>query len=120
MTDFKTVKKIGYMLAFKAITIGLIIAYFIMALMAGPFWLFQFDYAPTILFAVLIIYIAGYFFGGLTGVWIIRHNRPAILFGIIGGFLIVWTTTFAGSLIGFVKEGLQNKSEISEPFHDYN
>ena len=119
MTDFTTIKKIGYRQAFKAITVGLVIAYVIMALMAGPFWLFQFDYAPTILFAAVMIYIAGYFVGGLTSIWISKQSRLAILFGIIGGFLIVWTGTFFGSLVGFMKEGLPNNSEISEPIHDY-
>jgi hypothetical protein len=119
MTDFTTFKKIGYTQAFKAITVGLVIAYVIMALMAGPFWLFQFDYAPTILFAAIMIYIAGYFFGGLTGILISKRSQLAILFGIVGGFLIVWTATFFGSLIGFINEGLPNKSEISEPIHDY-
>lgn len=119
MTDFATIKKIGYRQAFKAITVGLVIAYIIMALMAGPFWLFQFDYAPTILFAAIIIYIAGYFFGRLTSIWISKQRRLAILFGIIGGFLIVWTATFFGSLVGFMNEGLPNNSEISEPIHDY-
>jgi glucan phosphoethanolaminetransferase (alkaline phosphatase superfamily) len=119
MTDFSTVKKIGYRQAFKAVTVGLVIAYVIMALMAGPFWLFQFDYAPTILFAAFMIYVAGYFFGGLTGIWISKQSRLSILFGIIGGFLIVWTATFFGSLIGFMKEGLPNQSEISEPIQDY-
>jgi hypothetical protein len=119
MTDFSTVKKIGYRQAFKAVTVGLVIAYVIMALMAGPLWLFQFDYAPTILFAAFMIYVAGYFFGGLTGIWISKQSRLSILFGIIGGFLIVWTATFFGSLVGFMKEGLPNQSEISEPIHDY-
>lgn len=118
MTDFSTVKKIGYRQAFKAVTVGLVIAYVIMALMAGPFWLFQFDYAPTILFAAFMIYVAGYFFGGLTGIWISKRSRLSILFGIIGGFLIVWTATFFGSLVGFMKKGLPNQSEISEPIHD--
>jgi hypothetical protein len=119
MTDITTAKKIGYRQAFKAITIGLAIAYFIMALMAGPVWLFQFDYAPTIIFAAVLTYVAGYIFGGLTGKWIIIKKLPSIPFGILGGFLIVWTSTFGGSLIGFFNEGLPNKSPISEPFHDY-
>jgi hypothetical protein len=119
MTDFTTIKKIGYVQAFKAITVGLVIAYVIMALMAGPLWLFQFDYVPTILFASFIIYVAGYFFGGLTGIWVSKRSQLAVLFGIVGGFLIVWTATFCGSLIGFMNEGLSNKSEISEPVNDY-
>lgn len=119
MTDFTTIKKIGYLQAFKAITVGLVIAYVIMALMAGPLWLFHFDYAPTILFAIFTIYVAGYFFGGLTGIWISKRSQLTVLFGIVGGFLIVWTATFCGSLIGFMNECLPNKSEISEPAYDY-
>lgn len=119
MEDFKTIKKIGYTLAFKAITVGLVIAYIIMAFMAGPLWLFQIDYAPTILFAAIVIYIVGYFFGELSGVWILKYKRPAILVGIISGFLIVWTATFFASLIGLITEGLPNKSGLSEPFYDY-
>lgn len=119
MADARTIKKIGYSQAFKAITIGLVIAYIIFGLMAEPFWLFQFDYAPTILFGAIMIYIAGYFLGGLTGICISKHSRLAILFGIIGGLFIVWTGTFFGSLIGFVKEGLANNSVISESIRDY-
>jgi len=120
MTDFTTIKKIGYIQAFKAITLGLLIAYSITSLFGGGlFWLFEFAYSPTILFAALMTYVAGYFFGGLTGIWILRDNRSPILFGIIGGFLIVWTATFMGSLIGFVKEGLPNQSKISDSIHDY-
>ena len=119
MTDLKTIKRIGYTQAFKAITVGLAIAYIIMASSAGPFWLFEVGYAPTIIFASIITYLAGYYFGGLTGIWILKQKRPAILFGILGGFLIVWCATFFGSLVGLIKEGLPNKNEISEPFYDY-
>lgn len=119
MRDIITSKKIGYKQAFKAVTFGLCIAYIIMALMGGPFWLFQFDYAPTILFAVVVIYVVSYFIGGLTGVWILQRNRPAILIGILSGFLIVWAATFMGSLIGFVTQGLANNSTISEAVYDY-
>jgi uncharacterized membrane protein YqjE len=85
MTDITTAKRIGYKQAFKAITIGLAIAYFIMSLMAGPVWLFQFDYAPTIIFAAVITYVAGYIFGGLTGKWIIIKRLPSIPLGILSG-----------------------------------
>lgn len=119
MTDITIAKRIGYRQAFKAVTIGLAIAYLIMALMAGPIWLFQFDYAPTVIFAAGLTYIAGYIFGSLTGKWIIIRKLPSIPLGIVGGFLIVWTSTFGGSLIGFFNEGLPNKSSITESFHDY-
>ena len=119
MTHFSNAKSIGYKQAFKAITIGLAIAYFIMALLAGPAWLFQFDYAPAIIFSAIATYVAGYFFGGLTGIWIIKMKLPAIPLGILSGFLIVWSATFVGSLIGFFNEGFQNQNSISESFRDY-
>lgn len=119
MTDPKTIRRIGYTQAFKAITVGLTIAYIIMALMAGPIWLFQIDYGLTIIFAAVITYIAGYYFGGLTGIWILKQKRPSIIFGIVGGFLIVLSAAFIASLIGLVKEGLSSQSKISESFHDY-
>jgi hypothetical protein len=39
-------------------------------------WLFQCDYVPIIFFAVVAIYVAGYFFGGLVGNWIIIKSPP--------------------------------------------
>ena len=118
-TDSKRAKRIGYIQAFKAITIGLVIAYTIMAFLAGPLWLFQFDYMPTILFAVAMIYVAGYLFGSLIGNWIIIKKRPAVLTGIAGGFLMVWSATFAGSLVGFFNEGLGELHPLDNPFYDY-
>jgi hypothetical protein len=119
MINLSAVKKIGFTQAFKAITVGLLIAFLIMASLAGPAWLFQVGYAPNILFAVAVIYVAGYFFGGLVGIWIFKYNKIAIPFGILGGFLIVWAATFFSSLIGFIKEGLQNNGGILEAIKDY-
>jgi hypothetical protein len=119
MTDITRAKRIGYRQAFKAITIGLAVAYLIIALMAGPFWLFEFDYAPTLIFAAIVLYGTGYLFGGLAGKFILIKRYPSVLIGLISGFLIIWSATFVGSLIGFFNEGLPNRSPISEPFEDY-
>jgi hypothetical protein len=119
MTDINTAKRIGYRQAFKAITIGLAVAYFIMALIGGPFWLFGFDYAPTLIFAAIVLYITGYLFGGIAGKLIILRKYSPVLVGLISGFLIIWSGTFVGSLVGFFNEGLPNKSSISDPFEDY-
>ena len=43
MTDIAKAKTIGCKQAFKAITIGLAVAYSIMALLAGPFWIFELE-----------------------------------------------------------------------------
>lgn len=119
MTDIHTAKRIGYRQAFKAITIGLAVAYFIMALVAGPFWLFGFAYSQTLIFAALVLYGTGYLFGGLAGKLIIIKKYPSVLVGLFSGFLITWSATFVGSLVGFFNEGLPNKSPISDPFGDY-
>jgi hypothetical protein len=119
MEENKIAQKIGYTQAFKAITIGLIAAYFIMSLMAGPIWIFELSYASTILFSILMIYLAGYVLGGIAGQMIIKKKWPAVLVGIITGFLIVWYATFSGSLIGFFQEGIRNGNSWIEAFHDY-
>ena len=119
MTDISSARKIGYRQAFKAITIGLAVAYLIMALMAGPFWLFKFDYTPTLIFSAVVLYGIGYVIGGLAGKCIIIRKYPSILVGLISGFLILWSATLIGSLVGFFKEGLPNSSTISDTFEDY-
>ena len=119
MTDITAAKRIGYSQAFKAITIGLAIAYLLMALMAGPFWIFEFDYTPTLVFAALVLYGTGYLFGGLAGKYIIIKKYPSALVGLVSGLLIICSATFIGSLVGFFSEGLPNKSPISDPFADY-
>lgn len=90
-----------------------------MALMAGPFWLFEFTYTPTLIFAALVLYGAGYLFGGLAGKFIIVKRYPSALVGLVSGFMIIWSATFVGSLIEFFNEGLPNKSPISDPVEDY-
>ena len=120
MANITTAKKIGYKQAFKAITIGLGIAYAIMVLESGdPLWIFDFEYTATLLFSALVLYGMGYVFGGMAGRSIILKRYPSVLIGIISGFLIIWSATFVGSIVGFITEGLPNNSGISEPFEDY-
>lgn len=119
MIDHIVMKKIGYVQAFKAITVGLSVAYLIMACLAGPFWLFENGYSLNIIFGAIVTYISGYFFGGLVGIWILEKEFPAILFGIIGGFLIIWSATFIGSLMGYLEEGLAHQNGLSNSFQDY-
>jgi hypothetical protein len=119
MIGRRDAKKIGYSQAFKAITLGIFIAYFIMALTSfNPVWLLEFDYMPTILFGVVILYCFGYLFGRSAGVSILVKKRPAILFGIIYGFVIVWSATLAASLVGFA-EVLADRDQVAKPLRDY-
>ena len=119
MTDISSAKKIGYIQAFKAISIGLLIAYLIMALLAGPLWLFELTYTPTLIFAAVVLYVAGYFWGGIAGKLIIIKRYPSSLVGLVSGFTIIWSATFIGSLIGFFNEGLPNKFANNNPVEDY-
>ena len=117
---FKTTsQKIGYKQSFKAITIGLAVAYIILALIGGHLWIFKFNYAPTIIFAAILSYLAGYFWGALIGKWIIDNKKSPLLLGILGGFLIMWTATLGGSLVGFYNEGFLIKSALKESLYDY-
>jgi hypothetical protein len=104
-------KKIGYQQAFKAISIGLVIAYSIMASMAGRFWIFSVSYSTTLIFACVVLYIVGYLFGGITGKLIIVKKYSAIPVGIISGFVMIWTGTIMGGLVGFIT-GLLNGASI--------
>lgn len=90
-----------------------------MAVMAGPLWIFQVNFFPAILLALVMTYIAGYYFGGLAAVWIVSLKRPSILIGIICSFFIVGSATFMGSLVGFLKAYWNNGTEISATIHDY-
>lgn len=119
MLDKPTARKIGYKQMLKAITAGLMVAYLIMALLGSPFWIFEFSYTPTLLFASGILYGAGYFLGAYAGQLILINRYPSALVGLIAGLLSIWVATFFGSLIGFFNEGLPNKSPISEPVYDY-
>ncbi len=119
MTPFIVAKRIGYRQAFKAITVGLLIAYGLMAETAGVFWILDFRYNLTLLFTAFVLYGFGYLVGGSAGKLIIINNYPAVAVGILSGFLIILAATFVGSLIGFFKEGLPNHSSLSNTLEDY-
>src|SRR5688572_10981384 len=119
MVDSNKARRIGRQQAFKAVSIGLGIAYLIMALLAGPFWLFTFSYALTLIFAALVLYAMGFIFGGLAGTTILIRKWPSVLAGLLYGILLICTGTFCGSLVQYFNEGLINRSPISDPFGDY-
>jgi hypothetical protein len=110
--------RIGYKRAFKAITLGLGVAYLIIAVIGSPFWLFEFSYADILIVATAMLYVAGYFIGGTAGRFILIKKKPAEIVGIVSGYFIVWVGTFAGSLIGFFTEGVVNAS-ASGALEDY-
>ncbi|RYD51082.1 MAG: hypothetical protein EOP52_11825 [Sphingobacteriales bacterium] len=120
MTALQTAQKIGYQQAFKAITAGLVIAYVLMASFAQDIlWLVTFRYALTLVFAALVLYGVGYLVGQRSGIYIIVKKYPAVLVGMISGFLMLGTATFTGGLIGFFREGLSSEFQRAYAFYDY-
>lgn len=117
--SLQTAQAVGYQQAFKAITAGLLAAYLILALLDDPLWLFTFDYVPNLLFATLILYGTGYLLGGISGKLILLKKYPAVLVGIVSGFLMTGIAAFLGGFPAFFKEGLQNASGFQEAFEDY-
>jgi hypothetical protein len=116
MDDISRAKKIGYTQAFKAITAGLVVAYLMVALLCKDLlWLFKVDFALLLIIAIAITYATGFFFGGAAGQIILVKRKPALLVGVISGFLIVSTSTFFASVVGFFMHRLGS----GEAFIDY-
>lgn len=101
-------KKIGYIQTLKAISFGIVIAYLIMALLEGPYWIFEIDFVKVLIFAAGFIFVLGFFVGKYLGVLIAQRNNFAILIGIIGAFAIVWFTVLITSVFFLFTEGLSN------------
>ncbi len=118
MNQVELAKRIGYKQAFKAITVGLAIAYFIYACLAGPLWFFEIDWKFPIVLAVFVSYTSAYLIGQVAGTTIILKKWPNLLVGMVSGLVIVWMSTFIASLIGFFKEGLINEP-IKDAAYDY-
>lgn len=96
--------RIGYNQIFKAITFGLAAAYFVFSLIASPWWLFEFSYGIILITAAAVLYLVGYFIGGMAGRFIIIKKFPTEIVGILCGYFIVWIGSFAGSLLFFLQK----------------
>lgn len=119
MIDPIVASRIGRRHAFRAIAAGLGIAYVILALSEGLLWIFRFRYAPTLLLAALVLSMTAYVVGGWTGRLVLLRHFPPLLAGPLSGFLMTGIATGAGSLIGFVGEGLSASTNVGEAAADY-
>lgn len=111
----ESAKKIGSSLALKSVSIGLIIAYIIMIPLhlqgqEKPvdelFWIvkwLQSEFAVNIIIGIAAFYGCGYYFGSRAGSDILIKHRNYHWAGPLYGFLILLTTVFIASLIGFVQ-----------------
>jgi hypothetical protein len=105
--------------ALKFVTVGLIIAYLIMALLAGFSWFLLADYQLNLLIAIAAMYACGYFYGRLAGVAILIKGKGYLWIGFLYGFLTLITATFISSWTGFFQQGIKEMGEVNDPFGDY-
>lgn len=126
MITRQSAQKIGIAQSLKAVTVGIIIAYLIMALFAAGegimtalLWFTEIDYKLNLLIAIVVIYLCGYIYGGWAGYVILIKGWNKMLTGIACGFLTLLTSTFFSSLVGFFREGVKNLGSNDNPFNDY-
>lgn len=120
MSAKDSAQEIGRQKAWIAITAGLVIAYLIMALIDGdPLWIFSFDSTLNLLFGALLLYVFGYYLGGISGKLILLEKYPALLVGLISGILMTGLSTFIAGFVGFFGEGLQDGFGVQAAFEDY-
>tara|TARA_B100000768_G_C11035018_1_gene271773 strand:- start:10 stop:471 length:462 start_codon:yes stop_codon:yes gene_type:complete len=98
---------------------GLIIAYLIMVIISSDiFWISDLGYIGNIVLGAISMLLCSFFIGKLSGFLIKLKKWNFILSGVLTGFLVLWSGSFIGSLIGLFQEGLFN-SYNSTPFFDY-
>ena len=122
----ETAQRIGSIEALKCVTIGLVTAELIMALLSsdegffhGLFWFTSVDYKLNLFIAVILLYACGYLFGQVAGKVIIIKGWNYLLTGVLFGFLIIMTTAFLSGWTGFFREGINETGPYADPFNDY-
>ncbi|WP_299157021.1 hypothetical protein [uncultured Christiangramia sp.] len=112
-------------LAFKSVTIGIIIAYLIPTLLViteginATLWIFKTNYTLNILIGIITFYCSAYFYGKKAGKEILIKKRNYKIVGSKYGFLILITTAIISSLTGFLQEGIYNIGISDDPINDY-
>lgn len=118
-------ENIGIKVAFKSVTIGILIAYLIPTVLgigdgiSAFFWIFDFHYWINIVIGISIFYACGYFFGKRAGNEILIKKKDYEKVGVKYGFFTLLITAFLSSWIGFFQEGIDNIRTPDDPFYDY-
>ena len=114
-------RTIGRVQAAKAVTIGLCLAYLIMAGLDGNLgWLGRLPrWWPNLLVAIAVMYLCAYVYGGWAGAAILKKKRDAGWVGTVYGVLTLLTVAFLASWVGFFQEGLAKVGTYENPFVDY-
>jgi hypothetical protein len=122
----ETAQRIGSKEALKCVTIGLVIAELIMAVLTsdrgflkGLFWFTSVEYKLNLFIALIIFYSCGFVYGRMAGKAIIIRGWNYLLTGLLYGFLIVITTAFLSGWTGYFREGIDLIGSNEDLFADY-
>jgi len=126
MTEIKA-KQIGSRTALLSAGIGTLIAQIIMTclvsldmnILKAFLWFTTVNYKLNIFVGVILLFTASYFYGQIAGKQILIKDRNHILVGFLTGMLVLITTAFLSSWVGFFQEGLDNIGTSDDPFEDY-
>lgn len=117
-------KEIGRHYASIVVLVGLVLAALLGGLVFGRSllarqWADGLPYLPNLVVAVLVFYACGWLYGGWAGQLILlRHYNPWVVGALLGVLLLV-TTAFFASWVGFFQEGLSSSQPFAATFYAY-
>ncbi len=114
-------KNIGIKKAMQSATIGILIAFLIMTLLAGgsPQWMVEWNYWINIIIGIRIFYGLAYLFGKNAGNEILIKKKDSGKVGAKYGLLTLIITSFLVGWTGFVQEGMEAYDTFWNSFRDY-
>lgn len=114
-------KNIGIKKALQCATIGLLIAFLFMTMLAGWnfLWLADWYYLINIIIGIGIFYGLAYLFGKNAGYEILIKKKDSNKVGAKYGFLTLIITAFLVGWTGFVQEGMEPYDTFWDSFEDY-
>jgi hypothetical protein len=114
-------KNIGIKKAMQSATIGILIAFLIMTLLAGgsPQWMVEWNYWINIIIGIGIFYGLAYLFGKNAGNEILIKKKDSGKVGAKYGLLTLIITSFLVGWTGFVQEGMEPYDTFWNSFRDY-
>ena len=114
-------KNIGIKKAMQSVTIGILIAFLIMTLLAGgsPQWMVEWNYWINIIIGIGIFYGLAYLFGKNAGNEILIKKKDSGKVGAKYGLLTLIITSFLVGWTGFVQEGMEPYDTFWNSFRDY-
>ena len=113
-------RTIGRAQATKSVSLGLAIAYLMMAWLSQDVaWLGHDSYWTNFVFAAAVMFGCAYVYGGWAGTAILEHQRSSGWVGVQYGLLTLVTVPFLAGWVGFFQEGFYKVGTYQNPFFDY-